>query len=194
MTTLTEGKIAHIDEEINMKVLNTVALTALLITAGHAYADKTAGQMVDDSVTQAEVKAKIMSDDFVAGGWDINLETRKGVVQLGGFIDDPEKAKLAAERAASVEGVVKVDNQMHAKEGERSAGQVVDDGVTTTRVKSAIGGADLSKGVKINVDTYNGVVLLTGFVDTQEDKDTAGDTAAKDANAKKVINGIYVLN
>ena len=93
-----------------MKLLQTMALSALLITAGPAFADKTAGQMVDDSVIQAEVKAKIMSDDFVAGGWDINLETRKGVVQLGGFIDDPEKGKLAAERAASVEGVVKVDN------------------------------------------------------------------------------------
>ena len=177
-----------------MKLLQTMALSALLITAGPAFADKTAGQMVDDSVIQAEVKAKIMSDDFVAGGWDINLETRKGVVQLGGFIDDPEKGKLAAERAASVEGVVKVDNQLHVKEGERSAGQVVDDGVTTTRVKSAIGSADLGKGVKINVDTHNGVVLLTGFVDTQEDKVTAGETAAKDDNAKKVVNGIYVLN
>lgn len=177
-----------------MKLFNTLALSALLVTAGPAFADKTTGQMVDDSVTQAEVKAKIMSDDFVAGGWDINLETRKGVVQLGGFIDDPEKGKLAAERAASVEGVVKVDNQMHVKEGERSAGQVIDDGVTTTRVKSAIGSADLGQGVKINVDTYNGVVLLTGFVDTQEDKVKAGETAAKDANAKKVINGIYVLN
>ena len=70
----------------------------------------------------------------------------------------------------------------------------MDDGVTTTRVKSAIGSADLAKGVKVNVDTYNGVVLLTGFVDSQEDKKTAGDTAAADPNARKVINGIYVLN
>ncbi len=177
-----------------MKLLLRSAAAIMLLLAGPAMADKTAGQMVDDSVIQAEVKAKIMSDDFVAGGWDINLETRKGVVQLGGFIDDQEKANLAAERAASVEGVVAVDNQMHLKSGERSAGQVVDDGVTTTRVKSAIGSADLGKGVKINVDTHNGVVLLTGFVDTDEDKAEAEVIAGKDANTKKVINGIYVLD
>ncbi len=177
-----------------MKIFKTIALSALLAVAGPAFADKTAGQMVDDSVIQAEAKAKIMSDDIVTGGWDINLETRKGVVQLGGFVDDPEKGSRAAERVAEVDGVVKVDNQLHQKSGERSAGQVVDDGVTTTRVKTAIGSADLGKGVKINVDTYNGVVLLTGFVDTAEDKQTAGETAAADPNTKKVINGIYVLN
>ena len=177
-----------------MKLVKLLTASVILIFAGSAFADKTTGQMVDDSMIQAEVKAKIMSDDFMAGGWDINLETRKGVVQLGGFIDDPEKAKLAAERAASVEGVVAVDNQLHQKSVERSAGQVVDDGITTTRVKTAIGSADLGKGVKINVDTYGGVVLLTGFVDTAEDKAEAEAIAAKDANTKKVINGIYVLD
>jgi hyperosmotically inducible protein len=181
-------------QEMQMRLFIFLFTAMTLVLAGPATADKTTGQMVDDSVIQAEVKAKIMSDDMVAGGWDINLETRKGVVQLGGFIDDPEQAKLAAERAASVKGVVAVDNQLHQKSAERSAGQVVDDGITTTRVKSAIGSADLGKGVKINVDTHNGVVLLTGFVDTAEDKAEAEAVAAKDANTRKVINGIYVLD
>ncbi len=177
-----------------MKRVKYSVLAAFIAFMAPALAEKTTGQMVDDSLIQAEAKAKIMSDDFVAGGWDINLETRKGVVQLGGFIDDPEKAEKAAARVAEVEGVVKVDNQLHQKSGERSAGQMVDDGVTTTRVKTAIGSAELSQGVKINVDTYNGTVLLTGFVDSAEDKEKAGAMAAKDANTKKVINGIYVLN
>jgi len=43
--------------------------------------------LVDDSVIQAIVKAKIIADNFVSGGWDINLDTRKDVVQLGGFAD-----------------------------------------------------------------------------------------------------------
>ncbi len=177
-----------------MKVFHYLVVAAIALCAGPAFADKTTGQVIDDSVIQAEVKAKLMADDFVAGGWDINLETRKGVVQMGGFIDDMDKAKQAAERAATVDGVVKVDNQLHLKAGDRSAGQVVDDGITTTRVKSAIGSADLSQGVKINVDTYNGTVLLTGFVGSAEDKERAGATAAKDANTERVINGIYVLD
>ena len=176
-----------------MKLAKTLALSALMVVLPPAFADKTAGEMVDDSAIQAEVKAKILGEDLGAG-WDINLETHKGVVQLGGFIDDTAKADVAAAQAAAVDGVVKVDNQMHAREGDRSAGQAIDDGVTTTRVKSALGNADLGKGLKINVDTYNGVVLLTGFADSMQVKTTAGEIAAKDKHTKKVINGIYVLD
>jgi hyperosmotically inducible protein len=174
------------------RLITTVAAIAM-VHALPALADKTAGQMVDDSVIQAEAKAGLMSQDLVTGGWDINLETRKGVVQLGGFVDDPEKAKMAAEKVKTVDGVVKVDNQLHQKSGDRSMGQVIDDGVTTSRIKAAIGSADLGQGIKINVDTHNGVVLLTGFVDSAEDKAQAGEIAAKDDNTKRVINGLYVF-
>ena len=177
-----------------MQPFKYILLFIFVISAGPVFADKTTGQVIDDSANQAEVKAKLMSEDFMAGGWDINLETRKSVVQLGGFIDDATKAKKAVELAGTVEGVVKVDNQLHPKSGDRSAGQVADDGITTAGVKTAIASADLGQGVKINVDTYNGTVLLTGFVDTAQEKEKAEAIAAKDANTKKVINGIYVLD
>ena len=177
-----------------MKLLKICATALSVLLCGQVLAEKTAGQMVDDSVIQAKVKAEIMKQDLVTGGWDINLETRKGVVQLGGFIDDTAKGKQAADRAASVEGVVEVDNQLYQRAASRSAGQIADDGITTTRVKSAIAGVDLGKAAKINVDTNAGVVLLTGFVDSAEDKAEAESIAARDKNTKKVINGIYVLD
>ena len=177
-----------------MKLLKYILLFAVIVIGTPACAGKTAGQSVDDSAIQAEVKTKIMSEDVKAGSWDINLETRKGVVQLGGFVDDAEAARKAAAEAATVKGVVKVDNQLHQKPGERSAGQVIDDGVTTTRIKSDMAGADLGESVKVNVDTYNGTVLLTGFVDKAADKQEAEAIAAKDKNTKRVINGIYVLD
>jgi hyperosmotically inducible protein len=166
--------------------------TLLAIAAGPVFADKTAGEVVDDSLIQGEVKARMMAADFGEGA-GVNLETRKGVVQLGGFIDDVEAGKKLAEIAAAVEGVRKVDNQLHAKSGERSAGRAIDDGVASTRVKSAIASADFGDGVAINVDTYNGVVLLTGFADTRESKQRAGELAAADDNVDDVINGIYVM-
>lgn len=175
-----------------MKLLKTLALTTLLLGAGPALAEKTTGDMVDDSMLQGEVKAKLVAED-VMGGMGVNLETRKGVVQLGGFIDDVEKGKKLAELAATVEGVKQVDNQLHAKQGERSTGRAIDDGVATTRVKTAIASADLGDGVTINIDTYNGVMLLTGFADTAASKQRAGELAAADDNVKDVINGINVM-
>jgi len=176
-----------------MKKIATIVLGTALVWSGAVLADKTTGQVIDDSVLQTEAKAKLMADDFL-GGMGINLETRKGVVQLGGFVDDMDKANAAAARVAGVEGVVKVDNQLHLKPGDATAGQTVDDTIITTKTKAAIGDADLGTGFKVNVDTYNGVVLLTGFVDTKEDKKTCGDLAAGVANVKDVINGIYVLD
>lgn len=175
-----------------MKLFKTLAISTLLIAAGPALADKTTGEMVDDSIVQGEVKAKLVAED-VMGGMGVNLETRKGVVQLGGFVDDVEKGKKLAELAATVEGVKAVDNQLHAKRGERSTGRAIDDGVATTRVKTAIASADLGDGVTINIDTYNGVMLLTGFADNAASKERAGELAAADDNVEEVINGIYVM-
>mgnify|MGYP001817734648 CR=1 FL=1 len=177
-----------------MHVIKTLTFSFVLAAvAGPALADKTAGEMVDDSLIQGNVKTKIMAEDFGEGA-SVNLETRKGVVQLGGFIDDVETGKKLAEVAAAVDGVKSVDNQLHAKRGDRSAGRAIDDGVATTRVKSAIASANFGDGVAINVDTYNGVVLLTGFADNKESKKRAGELAAADGNVDDVINGIYVMD
>ncbi|MEM1082229.1 MAG: BON domain-containing protein [Pseudomonadota bacterium] len=177
-----------------MNALKILTISTLLaLAAGPVLADKSAGETLDDSLIQTEVKAKILGEDFGEGA-GVNLETRKGVVQLGGFIDDVEVGNRLTEVAATVDGVVSVDNQLHPKQGNRSAGRSIDDRVATTRVKSAITSADFGDGVAINVDTYNGVVLLTGFTNTEDSKDRAGELAAAVENVDEVINGVHVMD
>jgi hyperosmotically inducible protein len=176
-----------------MKHTRYLMMAIFMAVATPGFAEKTTGQAIDDSVIQAEVKAKIMGDDFF-GGMGANLETRKGVVQLGGWVEDPEQAAAFAKEAATVDGVVRVDNQLHKKTGERTLGQKADDVITTTRVKSAIAGADFGSGVSINIDTYHGTVLLTGFADNAAAKARAEELAGEDKNTTAVINGIYVLD
>lgn len=177
-----------------MKAFKIAALTAALAMAGGCTtANKSAGDMLDDSLIQGNVKSKLLAEDFSEAA-GLNLETYKGIVQMGGFVDDPAAARRMAEVAASVDGVKRVDNQLHDRGPERSAGAAVDDGVTTTRVKSAISSENFDKGVSINVETYNGVVLLTGFADSRQTKTRAGEIAAADDNAKRVINGINVVD
>lgn len=168
-------------------------LAAILLCSTPLFADKTAGQVVDDATLQTQVKAKLLGSDFF-GGSAINTEVRKSVVQLGGFVVDLEKGAQAAAVAAGIYGVKLVDNQLHARQGKTTMGQKLDDTVITTKVKTSIADAKLGDGFKVNVDTYNGVVLLTGFVDTQAQKDTAGTRASNVANVKSLINGIYVLD
>ena len=49
---------------------------------------------------------------------------------------------------------------------QESTGQYMDDSLITTKVKSAILGEPGLKVSQINVETYKGVVQLSGFVDS----------------------------
>jgi hyperosmotically inducible periplasmic protein len=63
-----------------------------------------------------------------------------------------------------------------ANETEQAAntvGEKIDDGVITTKVKSALLADDMVKGLDINVDTMNGTVTLNGTVDNQAQADRA---------------------
>jgi hyperosmotically inducible protein len=56
------------------------------------------------------------------------------------------------------------------KEG---TGEYVDDTVITTKVKAAIFNEPTLKSAEINVETFKGVVQLSGFVNSQADIDKA---------------------
>ena len=90
---------------------------------------------------------------------------------------------------AKVDGVVRLSNQLHLRSGTRTAGQAVDDTVIATRTKAA-----LSNDLSINVDVYNGEVLLSGFVDHIDEKAAAIEAVKKVANVKKIITGIDITD
>ncbi len=50
---------------------------------------------------------------------------------------------------------------------QESTGEYVDDSVITTKVKAAIFNEPTLKSAEINVETFKGVVQLSGFVSTQ---------------------------
>jgi hypothetical protein len=56
---------------------------------------------------------------------------------------------------------------------QEGTGQYVDDSVITTKVKAAILGEPGLKVAEINVETFKGVVQLSGFVNSREDIDAA---------------------
>lgn len=171
-----------------IRLIAAVAVTSIMLPG---LASAQMEEAIDNMSLQAKVKAKLMAEELMEGS-AVNLETEDGVVQLGGFIDDEAKAKKLAELAAGIEGVKQVDNQLHVKPGDRSSGQALDDGVITTKVKAGLAEADIGMSADINIDTYNGVVLLTGFADSKEIKNLAEKYASEQDNVEKVINGIHV--
>jgi osmotically-inducible protein OsmY len=73
-----------------------------------------------------------------------------------------------------------------------TAGQYVDDSVITTKVKTAIFNEESLKTLQINVKTYQGVVQLSGFVDSSQSITKAGEVARGVANVGSVQNDLIV--
>jgi osmotically-inducible protein OsmY len=71
-----------------------------------------------------------------------------------------------------------------------SAGQYIDDATITTGVKAAIVNAPTLKVSEINVETYKGVVQLSGFVSTAENISTASSVARSVNGVKSVKNDL----
>jgi len=58
-----------------------------------------------------------------------------------------------------------------------STGEYIDDAVITTKVKTAVLNEPALKSYEINVETYKGVVQLSGFVSSESEINKAADLA-----------------
>ena len=75
---------------------------------------------------------------------------------------------------------------------QSSTGEVVDDSVITTKIKSELAGDEFLKSFQISVETRKGIVELSGFVDSQKAKDKAGQIARGVGGVKSVQNALIV--
>ncbi len=73
-----------------------------------------------------------------------------------------------------------------------SAGEYVDDSVITTKVKSLLAADDFLKSFQIGVETYKGVVQLSGFVNTQKAVDKAVEITRSVKGVQSVKNDLIV--
>ena len=71
---------------------------------------------------------------------------------------------------------------------QEGTGEYVDDTVITTKVKAAIFNEPSLKSAEINVETFKGVVQLSGFVSSQGAESTAVAVARKVEGVKSVKN------
>src|SRR6187549_239603 len=75
---------------------------------------------------------------------------------------------------------------------QKSTGEVVDDSVTTGKVKAALIADPVTKAHQIDVNTFKGTVQLDGFVDTAASKDRAAQVAKGTKGVAKVQNNLTV--
>jgi hyperosmotically inducible periplasmic protein len=186
-------------------------LALLVCAAGVAVA---CGQS-DAGITTA-VKARLAADETVKA-YEIDVDTDRRVVTLTGEVQTTVAKDQALKLARETDGVRDVIDRLEvgetaatsgvidgrdddvggdagrrAAEAADKAGGVVTDAALTSAVKAKLLADPTVGGLKIDVDTSNGVVTLSGSVGTQAEADDAIDLARSTDGVRNVVSKLQV--
>lgn len=93
--------------------------------------------------------------------------------------------------AAAAAGCSSVREERGGAEGAGAkAGRVIDDSVITGKVKAALIADSTTKAHQITVETYQGTVQLSGFVDSSAARSRAVELARQVEGVKDVKNSL----
>jgi hyperosmotically inducible periplasmic protein len=75
----------------------------------------------------------------------------------------------------------------------QTMGETMDDSYITGAVKTELASDKLVSLTRVEVETNNGVVYLTGQVETDEQKSRIGSLASQVKGVKRVVNNLQVI-
>lgn len=158
------------------------------------------GDQLSDSWLTTKIQAQYFADEDVKAR-HINVSTRNAVVTLTGYVDGEAQRREALQIAGNTDGVVRVEDRLRiaarpggeagaaATTGTDAAGGAadgVDDAQVTARVQAKYFVDDLVKGRRIDVDTRDGVVTLTGQVASEDERARALQVARNTDGVQRV--------
>ncbi|HEY3590141.1 MAG TPA: molecular chaperone OsmY [Buttiauxella sp.] len=153
---------------------------------------KDVGNFMDDSAITAKVKAALVDHEAIKST-DISVKTEKKVVTLSGFVESQSQAEQAVTVAKGVEGVSSVSDKLHVRDaGKQSASGYAGDTATTSEIKAKLLADDLVPSRKVKVETTDGVVQLSGTVDSNAQSARAESIAKAVDGVKSVKNDLKV--
>lgn len=158
----------------------------------------------DAGITTA-VKAKFAADDTVKA-YQINVDTKDKIVTLKGEVNTAAARDRAVELARATDGVRDVVDVIvlapapaatsgiaeQAKDAARDAGNIISDASITTAVKTKMLADTVVSGLKIDVDTKDGVVSLIGNVESASEKRRAIEIARETDGVKTVKDELKI--
>lgn len=148
------------------------------------------GNFMDDSAITAKVKAALVDHEDIKST-DISVKTEKKVVTLSGFVESQAQAEQAVTVAKGVEGVASVSDKLHVRDGKNtSAKGYAGDTATTSEIKAKLLADDIVPSRKVKVETTDGVVQLSGTVDSQAQIERAESIAKAVDGVKSVKNDL----
>jgi osmotically-inducible protein OsmY len=135
-----------------------------------------AGDQLADSWLTTKIQAQYFADNDIKARY-VNVHTRDGVVTLSGRVESPAAKQQAVQIARNTDGVREVQDRLligleQARDGS-SAPEQMDAAWITTKIQAKYFVDPAVNGRDINVTTINGVVTLSGHVDSDQVKQQA---------------------
>jgi len=175
-----------VDTANHVVTLTGVVETAAAEEAAIAIARGTDG--VTDVVDRITVNAAAATSPE-----NLREEARERADAAGDSIrDGVDATKNAAERGAEATKGVAGDAAERVGTAAERTGDVISDAAVTTAVKSKFLADTSTPGLKIDVDTKDGVVTLSGTVRTRAEADRAVSLARDTNGVKRVVNNLKV--
>lgn len=176
-----------------MKIINlakTFFILLPLLFCQISYADIAS---VSDTALVTTIQSKL-AEDKTLSDLNIRISSKDGVITLAGKVNTDEEADKLIQIAETTPGVTDVKtSELSVKQSKHT----MSDTAITAKVKAkylrekVFGDKDISL-MGVNVETTNGIVYLSGTVDTQEEADNAIKFAKEVQNVKKVESKLEV--
>lgn len=151
--------------------------------------ERSFGETMDDVGIAAGVKSKLIWSRYT-DALDIEVDSENGHVTLNGSTDSDVSKELAGKLAANTHGVYSVDNQLRVTDTSTTttedAGQAISDTWITTKVKSTLLYSSNVHGRDITVTTTDGIVTLSGELNSGAERELAIELARSIRGVKDV--------
>jgi len=150
-----------------------------------------------NAVTTSKVKTALALSKHVSA-FDINVDTKDGIVTLHGRVPSQETRRIAEEIARDTSGVKQVRNQLTVDASAKPDPEVAQLGTRVadlelrTRLEDLYAKEQTLRDDRIKTEVHNGVVTLEGDVDATEESRTAESLAWNIGDAKEVQNNLRV--
>jgi hyperosmotically inducible protein len=165
----------------------------LLIAAGAAVLAVACGQ--SDAGITTSVKNRLTSDDLVRAR-NIDVDTADRVVTLSGEVESSAEEAQALQLARNTEGVANVVDRIEvvpeADVAAPTPDNAVSDAGTTAEIKAKLLADTQVSGLRIDVDTKDSVVTLTGAVATMAEKNKALELARSVSGVARVEDRLTI--
>lgn len=214
---LRQGKVSklnHMEEPMkSSKKIVPIVLSTLLVSPMALAQGSDADRGFQGAAKDAWITGKIETVytlNSELNPFKINTDVENGAVVLTGEVESDLDKDLATELARGIDGVESVRNDLLINpdyDGEVAAAnsdenlnpdsrsdmaQWFTDTTTTAVVKSKLLANENTGGLQIDVDTANNVVMLSGTVSSDAEKELAGEIAQNSNNVDEVQNNLRV--